>query len=45
MLGMGPIGWVIAGVSALGAAFVGYKTASEQAAKVDLTHAKSYKTS
>ncbi|MDT2288925.1 hypothetical protein P7H17_26705 [Paenibacillus larvae] len=40
MLGMGPIGWVIAGVSALGAAFVGYKTASEQAAKVDLTHAK-----
>ncbi|PCK72150.1 hypothetical protein PL1_2033 [Paenibacillus larvae subsp. larvae B-3650] len=40
VLGMGPIGWVIAGVSALGAAFVGYKTASEQAAKVDLTHAK-----
>lgn len=35
VLGMGPIGWVIAGVSALGAAFVGYK-----AAKVDLTHAK-----
>lgn len=40
VLGMGSIGWVIAGVSALGAAFVGYKTASEQAAKVDLTHAK-----
>lgn len=40
VLGMGPIGWVIAGVSVLGAAFVGYKTASEQAAKVDLTHAK-----
>ncbi|MDT2236659.1 hypothetical protein P7H19_10620 [Paenibacillus larvae] len=40
VLGMGPIGWVIAGVSALWAAFVGYKTASEQAAKADLTHAK-----
>ncbi|MCY9512441.1 phage tail tape measure protein, partial [Paenibacillus larvae] len=40
VLGMGPIGWVIAGISALGSAFVWYKTASEQAAKVDLTHAK-----
>ncbi|MEV3036659.1 phage tail tape measure protein, partial [Paenibacillus larvae] len=40
VLGMGPIGWVITGLSVLGSVIVGVKTATEQTKTIDLEHIK-----
>ncbi|ARF70325.1 phage tail tape measure protein [Paenibacillus larvae subsp. pulvifaciens] len=40
VLGMGPIGWVITGLSVLGSVIVGVKTATEQSKTIDLEHIK-----
>ncbi|ARF67594.1 phage tail tape measure protein [Paenibacillus larvae subsp. pulvifaciens] len=45
VLGMGPIGWVITGLSVLGAAYVGYKTSTEQATRVNLDNVKAMQAS
>ncbi|MEV2910852.1 phage tail tape measure protein [Paenibacillus larvae] len=45
VLGMGPIGWVITGLSVLGAAYVGYKTSAEQATRVNLDNVKAMQAS